>query len=569
MHIHISPNLARAATLTVLVLGACGGDDPTGAPPAGVPDGGGASSSSGGAPVDGGNAEDSGSALEPLDRAGTRLAPRYAVSTGSDGSKARSLLGFYDHERDEPCEIGGGADGTMRCTPLAASPEVGFTDAACTHAVWRFTPQTSCNQVDVRPRAVILYDPESPACAVSPLLEYPKTTPLEVAAGAQFYEQRGGECVAARVGQAGDEVFDAPAAPVVIEPAALVLLTPSERVEGTGRIQVLRTVYDGSDGSRGVLAYDGRTVDTERHELCYPSQDGAGASRCLPGALNGNRTAYSDATCDAASLLRGGSKDGSPHCGAPDPRDTTASYLIVSPADGGACSLPDRFARPTSTPYSGALYAQSDASCSALTPDPNVDYWTAAAFGSPLERSLFAPAALEQLPSPPSFYATPGTRLEIRQFNLTQPGAAPVPYQPGGFVERDTGLECSRYVLDDGRKYCVSALATLTPEDQFADAACSVPAVSIVLYTNPCVTTPIPEPKLLVDQATDACGAHHAFRVPAAALTGTGFHLLGVGECLPLDPPGPDAERRLYLRSDLQPYDASTLVSITTTDEHD
>lgn len=75
--------------------------------------------------------------------AGTRLKPRYEVTTFDDGAKSRVLIGWYDTLRKEDCTLMRATDGVLRCMPstrFGSVYAVNFSDAACAvrFAAWGY-----------------------------------------------------------------------------------------------------------------------------------------------------------------------------------------------------------------------------------------------------------------------------------------------------------------------------------------------------------------------------------------------------------------------------------------------
>jgi len=89
-----------------------------------------------------GDAGTGGPSSQPSETGGSRIKARYTTTTyaSSDGAKqvSKYFAGWFDAQRNEPCSVAVGADGTNRCLP-ASGASYYYLDAGCNQLALMWT----------------------------------------------------------------------------------------------------------------------------------------------------------------------------------------------------------------------------------------------------------------------------------------------------------------------------------------------------------------------------------------------------------------------------------------------
>ncbi|GAC1351994.1 MAG: hypothetical protein NVSMB1_10450 [Polyangiales bacterium] len=256
--------------------------------------------------------------------AGSRLQPRYEVTTYDDGSKQRILVGWFDTLRKVNCDLLLATDGVMRCLPhvgaIGGGPSTRwnqFINPACTDRVAEVFP-IACGVASVPTYAEFRSDSftcgwetrhgfaligsEVPTPANLYFLEEKvavdgtKTTKCILSnapAGTRFFkavESAPSDFVAAKITTEVPAGGDASTSPMVTEVVVGSRLKP--------RYQV--TAFDDGAKQRKLVGW----FDTARKVNCDPLRAADGVMRCLP-QVSRFGAGFSDPACtNLVTILR-------------------------------------------------------------------------------------------------------------------------------------------------------------------------------------------------------------------------------------------------------------------------
>lgn len=514
------------------------------------------------------DAGDTTGALLPDEVSGSRLSPTFAEQHGSDGSLIRSFDGWFDAERNELCEATELADGVVRCAPPAAYATEAFSDAACAIPVLAFRKYATCSGQPPAPTYEYMSLPSGQACHGRRLAAYPESAPLALAT--MYQRDAQGACVATPLQNDGSyEFYARPAAIAEVPPEAFVAFAESTVVQGERRIRVEQLLRVGADGSKGVRDEYAGLVDTARNEKCSAGKDDVGVSRCFPGStsLRKGTRYFTTATCSADSYVLMASSNVPSACAKQDPRDAHQRYF-TDRIDACHSTL---YARPSSPPHTGPLYYSYNAACNPAASSPGDMSWPPTAFTTTIATTVFAEATQGYALEGATFYGTRGSALVPARWTTTSDGLSAGAGERV-LVDAASGDPCTMTILENGRTYCVGAseYARGGPGDgdQYADAACTEPAVYVDRRSPDCATGERPElADVLVQQldARSSCRAARLYRRPSQEIGGPGYQRDGNGACVAVQRAPDSSPTVRYRQKDLVPIDPASLVEITTT----
>ncbi|MEP7049775.1 MAG: hypothetical protein ABJB12_05455 [Pseudomonadota bacterium] len=495
------------------------GDASTGGASTGGASTGGASTggaSTGGASQTGGEA---GTATDipkdiPAATSGTRLKAQF-LST-PDGTA--QFVGFYDRERDEPCQLRVMPDDRVWCIPTAertdtfyirdGRPTSGtgpYAHADCTHQMY-VDPSPSCPNVP-RTRYWVTHTEREGAGQIS--CEDPDWTirqigdPIEPDFEGSYYRDQDGVCYHTSFVSSGQfyELGD----PI---PHSAFALAHEQNRDMPARLVVREWV--GDDGSRQALGW----YDTKRREPCSSTLSEDDSTRCVPQA-QGYGDYYDDvacmdpvvdlggrAYCKAPPLKYGGRILGNESCSV-----STALYEIGEAVPngtdvlygGGGCS------QAWSTASSDHPFARLGAAIPARTFDPLRAVWVgpgrlreerrANPEGFTLPASLEVP--LGMWTAPPRY--ADSERKEFCYFQTTEDGVSrcvPLTYTIDGWKPNETPRPPTTSSLDPScksidlsflrRHYC-APLGSSPPESDYPDAP---KAIATTMQVDSCSSFP-------------------------------------------------------------------------------
>ncbi|HEY3804901.1 MAG TPA: hypothetical protein VGL61_19955 [Kofleriaceae bacterium] len=373
----------------------------------------------------------------PGERDGTRLV--LAGTQFGDGS--RWLNGYYDLQRDEPCQPVSWSDGNTYCVPTEDAFGV-FADASCSQPLAELF---ACGQSMERYVATATQD----ACGV-----YSDEQLYNVgsaSATTSYYESVGGSCIGPFFIAGGEALYNVGAEVPVSD---LALVTTSD---GTGSGALALRSYVSSDG----LVADDTLVDTALGLPCGAQLDGLGTTTCLPQTRSAEYL-YGDASCAGAGYAA---------------VDTSCSPtpLVEAPPTCETPSDPDAFyslLAPTVSPPA-QLFATAGTTCEMVSPSSADTLYDVAATPLPLAGVQLA--------------IVPDACHRIELVRAAGDGASVTV----AVYDSQLGSICNVELAADGVMRCLPASTPLYAV--FTDAQCTQPVnVAVVAFTPTCAAPPAP-----------------------------------------------------------------------------
>jgi hypothetical protein len=317
-----------------------------------------------------------------------------------DGTEQAVASEFYDTQVHARCTPQPGADGAVRCVPVA--DDVGYVDPACTIPV-------GLGRTIEQPTHFIVYDTLPAGRVVSRVFRAgAATTPI-----AQYYGIAGGACVG----------------PVAVPPELVSFFEVGDELDidtlvafhedelGDGRIGVQIRTTD--DGLRAPFGLRDRALDVP----CVPRLQGDGSVGCEPS--NAAVASYfGDPACHEPVVAAG----------------PTASPAIARVVEPSGCASYHHVGPELSVP----LYLRAGDTCTPVA--------------APVDNRLFPLAAPIELPVlGRSLEAIPGRRLQ--RIILDHDGLR---FLDDRLFDTATGADCGRRTLRDGVRCLPTTIASTT-----------------------------------------------------------------------------------------------------------